>query len=90
MTPPHLTALSDQVWAGLRAARVDIQRVADGGPDGSEADDHLIRQVFCAVAGDLCRRDAEEAAANVEIMEHDLARLAAAIRALTPPTDPAA
>ena len=56
-----ITALSDQVWAALRECNDDIKRIAKDGPRTDEADQMLIRQVFCAVAGDIALSRAGEA-----------------------------
>lgn len=48
-----ITALSDQAWAAIRESRADIKRIAEEGPRPDEHDQMLIRQVFCAVTGDI-------------------------------------
>lgn len=54
--PAWLLHLEEQVWSDMRQRLADIERIADHGPNGSQADAMLVRKVFNACAGEVHAR----------------------------------
>jgi hypothetical protein len=51
-------ARSDQEWAKLKEHSTSIERIAMSGPRAG--DEEFVQRVFCAVAADLVRSQANE------------------------------
>ena len=49
----HVQAMRDQLWSAIKDRCQDVFRIGLEGPDGSEQDAKLVRQVFCVVGGDM-------------------------------------
>jgi len=61
MDPDHLQASAerDQLWSSLRALRPEIDRLADGGFDGSEREQQLVQLLARIVSAELHFRELE-------------------------------
>jgi len=57
---PHEAAERDQLWESLRVLLPDIQRLADGGFDGSERDRQFVQLLARIVAAELSFRAPED------------------------------
>lgn len=51
-------AIGDQAWAAAASIFSDIKRIGAEGPNGSERDQQICRQIDCLVQGELFFRTA--------------------------------